>query len=68
MYAAAAAWQVAHILRHVGVLQSLTLLQLHQLCDVLAEETYEPGDYIIRQGEVQYMSSHQGRRQIVVDI
>ncbi|CAM9419992.1 unnamed protein product [Ascophyllum nodosum] len=44
--------QVAHILRQVKVLQTLTLLQVHQLCDALKEETYEAGQYIITQGEV----------------
>ena len=41
--------QVAHTLRQVGVLQTLTLLQVHQLCDVLTEEVYEPGQKIITQ-------------------
>lgn len=39
-------------MRNVQLLQTLTLLQLHQLCDVLTEECYEPGQYIITQGEV----------------
>ncbi|CAM9579284.1 unnamed protein product [Pylaiella littoralis] len=43
---------VAHTLRQVGVLQTLTLLQVHQLCDVLTEEVYEPGQMIITQGEL----------------
>lgn len=41
--------QVAHTLRQVGVLQTLTLLQVHQLCDVLTEEVYEQGQKIITQ-------------------
>lgn len=44
--------EVAHTLRNVQLLQTLSLLQLHQLCDVLTEECYEPGQYIITQGEV----------------
>ncbi|CAM9116929.1 unnamed protein product [Ectocarpus sp. 12 AP-2014] len=43
---------VAHTLRQVGVLQTLTLLQVHQLCDVLTEVGYEAGQTIITQGEV----------------
>ena len=44
--------QVAHTLRQVGILETLTLLQVHQLCDALTEEVYEPGQRIITQGEV----------------
>lgn len=39
-------------MRQVSVLQTLTLLQVHQLCDALTEETYEAGQNIITQGEV----------------
>ncbi|CAM9229051.1 unnamed protein product, partial [Hapterophycus canaliculatus] len=44
--------EVAHTLRQVPVLQTLTLLQVHQLCDVLTEQSYRPGQKIISQGEV----------------
>lgn len=42
-------YQVAHTLRQVDVLQTLTLLQVHQLCDVLTEVVYEAGQTIITQ-------------------
>ncbi|CAM9148873.1 unnamed protein product [Chrysoparadoxa australica] len=44
--------EIAKVLRRVEVLHSLTLPQMQQLCDVMKEVEYKPGEYIIRQGEV----------------
>ena len=38
-------------LRQVEVLKSLTVKQLQRLADILTEETFEDGEYIIRQGD-----------------
>jgi len=39
-------------LRQVEVLKSLTAKQLQRLADILTEENFEDGEYIIRQGDV----------------
>lgn len=54
--------QVAHTLRQVNVLQTLTLLQVHQMCDALTEEVYQPGQKIITQGEVRGSTAADGDR------
>ncbi|CAM9114477.1 unnamed protein product [Phaeothamnion confervicola] len=44
--------EVVRTLRCVDVLRSLSLQQIQQLCDCLTEASFEPGQAIIRQGEV----------------
>ena len=39
------------ILKKVEILKQLPIPQLQRLCDVLAEQTFEDGDYIVKQGE-----------------
>ena len=42
---------VVKTLREVDVLKSLSLGQLQRLSDILAEESFKAGDYIIKQGD-----------------
>mmetsp|Transcript_2904 Transcript_2904/g.4384 ORF Transcript_2904/g.4384 Transcript_2904/m.4384 type:complete len:966 (+) Transcript_2904:142-3039(+) len=44
--------EVEKTLRKVEVLKSLNVVQLQQLCEVLTEQEFGPGEYIIRQGEL----------------
>ena len=39
------------ILKKVEILKPLTIPQMQRLCDLFAEETYESGDFIVKQGE-----------------
>ncbi|CAM9525876.1 unnamed protein product [Discosporangium mesarthrocarpum] len=44
--------EVAHTLRRVEILKTLNLMQLQKLCNVMTEETFMDGEFIVRQGEV----------------
>ncbi len=39
------------ILKKVDILKQLPIPQLQRLCDVLGEQTYEDGEYIVKQGD-----------------
>uniref|UniRef100_A0A7S1UKI4 cGMP-dependent protein kinase n=1 Tax=Phaeomonas parva TaxID=124430 RepID=A0A7S1UKI4_9STRA len=39
------------VLRSVDIFKPLIYVQLQRMCDLLTEETYEDGQYIVRQGE-----------------
>ena len=42
----------AKVLRKVEILKSLNSKQIRRLADVLTEETFGDGNYIVRQGDV----------------